>query len=100
MRYTMAVTAVALALMTTAAPGTTFYVDPVNGSPSGHGSQANPWRTIEQVFTGGLIETWGKGSVPINPGAPIKGGDTILLLSGYHGEVNIEGWYNRKAIII
>ncbi|MFW6155548.1 MAG: choice-of-anchor Q domain-containing protein [Planctomycetota bacterium] len=98
MRYAMMMTVLALAATT--AMGATFYVDPVNGSPSGDGSAANPWLTIEQVINDGLIESWASGSVPINPGAPVTGGDTILLRSGYHGEIILDGYYNRKMITI
>jgi len=89
-----------LGLMATTTTATTFYVDPVNGSPDGDGSAENPWLTIEQVINDGLIESWAPGAVPINPGAPITGGDTILLRSGYHGEIILDGYYNHQQITI
>src|SRR5512139_2168883 len=81
---------------------TDFYVDPVNGSDSGDGSAANPWRTLQAVIAANLIETrnwdslpYGSGSVlvPVNAGAPVKAGDTLWLRTGYHGEVVISGAY-------
>ena len=40
--------AVALSLGAASVRAATFYVDPTHGSPSGDGSEANPWRTIEE----------------------------------------------------
>ncbi|MCP4679233.1 MAG: hypothetical protein GY854_27850 [Deltaproteobacteria bacterium] len=89
--------------------GASFYVDPVNGDMSGDGSASNPWRTIQEVVENGLIETqeWeslpyedGAELVPRNDGAPVKAGDTILLRSGYHGELVIESHYNSDWITV
>jgi len=91
---------VVFALCGGSARGATFYVDPVNGSPSGDGSAANPWLTIEQVIADGLIESTGPGGVYRNYGAPVAGGDTILLRSGYHGEIVLEDWFNLDTITI
>lgn len=86
-----------------------FYVDPMNGSPSGDGSQGNPWRTLEEVVEANLIATQNWDSLPYdtssqlqpkNASAPIKAGDTIWLLSGYHGAVEITGYYNASNITI
>ena len=83
------------------------YVDPREGSDSGDGSQQDPWRTLQEVIESGKIETqeWGtlpyeEGAVlaPKNAGAPVKAGDRILLASGFHGEVVINGAYNSSAI--
>jgi hypothetical protein len=35
-----------------------------------------------------------------NEGAPITAGDTIILCSGYHGELNLQGAYNEAPITI
>ncbi len=86
-----------------------FYVDPQNGSPSGDGSQANPWRTLQEVVEADLIATQNWDSLPYdsssqlqpkNTSAPIKAGDTIWLMSGYHGAVAITGYYNTSDITI
>jgi hypothetical protein len=75
--------------------GNTYYVDPVNGSDDGDGSAQNPWRTLQQVIEDGLIEYYQRAE-PYNPesaltvvneGAPVRGGDRLLLRSGYHGHV-------------
>src|SRR5262245_14822291 len=103
---------VLLAAFLLAAPGAgaaDFYVDPVSGSPGGNGSAARPWRTIEEVVAANLIESrqwdalpWtpARTLVPRNPGAPVKAGDTIWLLNGYHGELSIMGYYNAAPITI
>jgi len=80
-----------------AVTGNTFYIDPVNGSDDGDGSDSRPWRTLQQVIGDGLIEHY-KHSETGNPdsaltvaneGAPVKGGDRLLLRSGYHGFVAV-----------
>ena len=86
-----------------------FYVDPILGSPSGNGSAASPWRTLEDVIEADLIETqeWasypyqeGTGLVPVNAGAPVQAGDTIWLRTGYHGVAVIRDAYNAAPITI
>ncbi|MCP4600254.1 MAG: hypothetical protein GY847_06935 [Proteobacteria bacterium] len=86
-----------------------FYVDPMDGSMNGDGSVANPWSTLQEVIEANLFETRMWNDLPyeegadlelINVGAPIKAGDTILLRSGYHGELFIEGAYNENYITI
>ncbi len=86
-----------------------FWVDPQAGLPAGDGSEAQPWRSLQEVVEAGLIESrqWesypyqdGLGLVAKNAGAPVKAGDTIWLRSGYHGEVLIESYYNESPITI
>ena len=86
-----------------------FYVDPQNGSMSNDGSKAKPWKTLAEVVAANLIESqkWaslpyaaGASLVPKNAGAPVKAGDTIWLMSGYHGDVDITGYYNASDITI
>ncbi len=98
----------ALALATSAA-ATDFYIDPGSGSPAGDGSEDDPWRTLQEVVEGGLIETrvWeslpyeaGVPLVTVNPGAPVKAGDTLFLRTGYHGEFEFRGAYNEAPILI
>ncbi|HRI72441.1 MAG TPA: hypothetical protein PK156_49740, partial [Polyangium sp.] len=92
-----------------AAQAADFYVDPQNGDPSGDGSAAKPWRTLQEVVEANLIETRHWAVLPyqdgamlkvVNAGAPIKAGDTIWLRSGFHGDVVIQGAYNEKTITI
>jgi len=96
-------------VLATPAAAAEFWVDPVNGSPSGDGSAGAPWQTLQQVVEDGLIETrhWdtlpyepGHGFVTVHPGAPVKAGDTIWLRSGYHGELFVRGAYNAAPITI
>ncbi len=85
----------------------TFYVDPVNGSTVGDGSAGNPWSTLEWVFANNKIEAYGNVLPydPVNPqfflknpGAPVKAGDTLLLLDGLHGDI-FEANYNNTDYI-
>jgi len=89
--------------------GNILYVDPINGNMDNDGSYERPWRTLQEVFENGLIETQEYETLPYelgapkitkNPGAPVKSGDTILLRSGYHGEVEYLGAYNTDYITI
>ncbi len=89
--------------------GNVFYVDPVNGDMGNDGSYDSPWSTLQEVFENELIETQRYETLPYeldapkitkNVGAPIKSGDTILLRSGYHGEVDYTGAYNTDYIKI
>jgi len=86
-----------------------FYIDPVHGSNSGDGSSLKPWATVADVFNANLIESQEGASYPYkegnalkvkNSGAPVKAGDTLILLSGYHGELSILRYYNRDYITI
>jgi hypothetical protein len=102
--------AFALALLAaSAAHAAEFYVDPVSGSNGGNGSAADPWRTLQAVIDADLIQTRNWSSFPyqpgatlvtVNPGAPVRAGDTIWLRSGYHGVVSIQGAYNASPITV
>ena len=66
-------------------PGPTqnaFYVDPVNGSKTGDGSIANPWRTLQEVWTSKLINGVDQSS------GVVHARDVIYLLSGNHGALD------------
>ena len=75
--------------------GNTYYIDPVNGSPDGNGSAEHPWFTLQQVIDSNLIECYRHTEAYnpnseleiVNKGAPIRGGDRLLLRIGYHGYV-------------
>lgn len=86
-----------------------FYVDPVNGSPDGNGSAGFPWRTIQEVIANNLIESYEPVNYPYdgtselkikNSNAPVSGGDTLILLSGFHGEINLLRYFNEQPITI
>ncbi|MEN8164408.1 MAG: right-handed parallel beta-helix repeat-containing protein [Acidobacteriota bacterium] len=88
---------------------TDFYIDPATGSPAGDGSAADPWRALQEVIEADLVETrdWeshpyepGLQLVTVNPGAPVRAGDTLWLRSGYHGDVTLERAYNESDIVI
>lgn len=91
---------VALFVLTGIVHATTFYVDPQSGSPDNDGSADRPWRTVQDVFEGNLIQTHDKSGKVRNPNGPVKPGDTILLRSGYHGEIYFRGAYNDDYITI
>jgi hypothetical protein len=91
------------------ARATEFYVDPVNGSPTGDGSASRPWRTIQEVFDAGQVESRQWDKLPYTPqsrlvvrnaGAPVRAGDTIRLRSGYHGDLLVDGYHNGTFITL
>ena len=86
-----------------------FYVDPAGGSPRGDGSAEHPWRTIQEVFDAGLVQSQQWDQLPYteqstlvakNAGAPVKAGDTIWLRSGDHGALLINRYYNTGTIAL
>ncbi len=91
-----------------AVTGNTWYVDPVNGSIDGDGSSLNPWLTMQQILEDDLIqfysheESYNSNSdwVLNNPDAPVKGGDTIILRSGYHGHLDINAFMFEDWLVI
>ncbi len=92
---------VLLATMVTASGyGATFYCDPAAGSAQGDGSSRRPWRTVEEVIAGGLIQLCGQDGKPSNADAPVKPGDTLLLRSGWHGVIRIPRGFNDRPITI
>lgn len=98
-----------LFVMTASVFSADFYVDSVNGDPGNDGSVGHPWKSLQNVFNSGLIEsrTWeslpykqGAKLVPKNEGAQIKAGDTIWLRSGDYGDLMIRNFYNTDYITI
>ncbi|MEJ2055955.1 MAG: hypothetical protein P8X42_18740 [Calditrichaceae bacterium] len=91
-----------------AVTGSTFYIDPVSGSPDGDGSMNNPWQTLQQVVDSGLIECYRNSEaynpnsslVLLNEGAPVKGGDRLVLRNGYHGFVKLNNFIFKKWLTI
>ncbi|MCG8701748.1 MAG: hypothetical protein MI922_27090 [Bacteroidales bacterium] len=88
--------------------GNTYYIDPVNGSPLGDGSEKRPWRTLQEVLDSNLVayyqnsESYNPGSELklVNEDAPVKGGDRIVLLSGYHGYISRNTFIFKEWITI
>ncbi len=70
------------------ASAATYYADPSTGSMSNDGSYNSPWSTLQEVFDNGLI------------GTLVQAGDTVLLLTGYHGEIDISYKSNSDYITI
>lgn len=96
-------------LLATVVNAADFYVDPVNGSMSGDGSAELPWSTLQDVWNSGKIESRNctapcSTTTPVyvtkNPTGPVKPGDTIYLMSGYHGTLSVTGGYNSDWIFI
>jgi hypothetical protein len=86
-----------------------FYIDPQNGSISNDGSVSKPWSTLQQVLDSNKIETRKYNTYPVsntstlipkNAGAPVKAGDTLMLLNGYHGAISAREFYNSNYITI
>ncbi len=79
---------------------TVFYVDPEKGDTDNDGSAERPWRTVQELFKQNLIRTRDSAGRFKNLHAPVKAGDTILLRSGYHGEIYCRRAYNDDYITI
>ena len=90
--------------------GQTFFVDPARGDKGNDGSEQRPWRTLAEVLDPSthLVATRayirfsdGLGPpAPVNSAGPIRPGDTIVLLSGDHGEVNAPQYVNSNFISV
>ena len=91
--------------------GRNFYVDPVRGAKDNDGSEAKPWRTLAEVLDPNnhlvATRTYGRRTldgalptVPINPNGPIRPGDTIVLMSGDHGTVDVSKYVNQNFISV
>ena len=109
MRRAIALVGLALVFTPDVAHAAEFWVDPVHGKPDNDGSSSSPWRSLQEVLDMGLVATQAWESLPYekgaklvtkNSGAPVKGGDTIYLRSGYHGALRILGFYNTKTITV
>ena len=93
--------AVTIALGATAVStvdATVFHVDPEEGKSDNDGSVGRPRKTIEEVLTRNLIQTRSPNGRVKNKRTPVKAGDTLLLRSGYHGEIYCRGAYNDDYI--
>ena len=89
--------------------GNTFYIDPVNGSDDGNGSNEQPWKTLQHVLESGKVQYYkhsepydtSSALIPVNENAPVKGGDELVLRSGYHGYINMNNFmFKEKWITI
>ena len=86
-----------LLLTATSFGATTYYCDPVDGnSVTGDGSAGSPWGTLQSLFEADKVQkrTYNVGSEGDpngrdvdNPTAPVAEGDTVKLMTGFHGEI-------------
>ncbi|MGB5293771.1 MAG: choice-of-anchor Q domain-containing protein [Thermoanaerobaculia bacterium] len=82
--------------------GTEFYVDPATGDDvSGDGSALKPWASIQYVVSS-EVDCTDKDGNPRNPGAPVKGGDAIVLVGagGHDPHLEITGCYNSAWVTL
>ncbi len=80
--------------------GRVFHCDPARGNMQNDGSAERPWRTVEEVLAAGLVQFRDRDGKAANENAPVRPGDTILLRSGYHGEIRIAAGYNDRFITL
>ncbi len=88
--------------------GKAFYIDPVKGSPDGDGTCQHPWRTLQEVIENNLIEYYmhtenNNAYSPlkvVHEGAPVKGGDRLILMNGYHGFINLNNFIFKDWLTI
>ena len=82
--------------------GTAFFVDPVLGDDvTGDGSPGSPWASIQNVVST-KVDCTDQYGAPRNPGAPVKGGDAVVLVgsSGHTPNLEITGCYNSEWVTI
>lgn len=84
-----------------------WYVDPINGSDAGAGTQASPWKTLQTVLTTKVAYSTYKlpyvplsALLPPSPKAVVQPGDAILLLDGDHGSINVRNAHNAGYVTI
>ena len=92
------------------AGGHEFYIDPIHGSMSNDGSKQRPWRTLAEVLapSSRLISSFayvnyakgGRDMAPVNPQGPVKAGDTLVLMTGDHGDVDLRQYENKDFIYV
>ena len=82
--------------------GFDFFVDPILGNDlTGDGSVGNPWASIQYVVNS-KVDCTDQHGTPRNPGAPVKGGDAIVLVgaTGHDAALEITGCYNPDWVTI
>jgi parallel beta-helix repeat protein len=90
--------------------GRTFYIDPVHGSMANDGSAGRPWRSFAEVAAKSshaiATRAYSKNAEgkldlrPVNPDGPVKPGDTLVLMSGDHGAVDLSQYQNENFIFV
>jgi len=81
--------------------GTVFYVDPQTGNDQNDGSQSNPWASIQHVIDN-EVDCTDEGGTPKHTSAPVKSGDTIVLVgaTGHDIDIDINGCFNTDYVTI
>ncbi len=80
--------------------GDSFYIDPVLGLDEGDGSKENPWKTLKNVLESGKVQYYKHSEnynpdsdlILVNENAPVKEGDELVLMSGYHGNIALNNF--------
>jgi len=84
-RQLLPMLALVIAYTSSAAIAETLYFDPINGSSTGNGTRANPFGSLESA---------------IDQNVSIAPNNSLKLLPGFHGYVEIEGVNNDSIISI
>lgn len=90
--------------------GNKYYLNPIAGDINNPGSILSPLPSLKEVVDANMIETFEYNNLPFdsltssliikNQGALIGAGDTLILLSGMHGAVEIDRHYNADYIYV
>ena len=91
--------------------GRMFFVDPARGAKENDGSEARPWRTLGEVLdpANHLVATRSYGrrtsegafpTEPVNPAGRVRPGDTLVLMSGDHGAVDVMRYVDQDFISV
>lgn len=76
-----------------------YYCDPVRGKVNWPGTAQQPWGRLDEVVAAGRLELRDREGRILNAGV-VGSGDTILLRSGYHGEIRIGAGFNKEFVTI
>jgi hypothetical protein len=81
-----------------------YYLDPVQGSFTNSGlTEADPLPGLQEVLESSLFSYYSNPndlSSEVNPTGRIKGGDVLILKSGYHGSIALFDVYLNEMIHI
>lgn len=81
-----------------AAGAATYHLDPVAGRLDHDGSAERPWPGLERVIAAGFIQARDQHGTAFNTNGPVRGGDRLLLRSGYHGEAILDGYFLDRTL--
>jgi hypothetical protein len=83
---------------------TVYYLDPVNGSLSNSGlSETDAFPGLQEVLSSDLFNYYSDAddeTSEVNPSGVIKGGCVLMLLSGYHGSIELFNVYLNDMLYI